>query len=525
MKIENIMIALFSVLLLSSCGNLSMQQDISQVIPVKDVYLNPEPESDFLPKSIRQSERKNTVTDASIEVISDGKFQQIILDNGLLIDYRVRDQIPGIRLAVLVEAGKYHLNPKDELLSPLVLKLLKQGSKKYPYEKFQQYASLLGQPIHYWQSAHYSIMSVDILPQDLSFALDLMSQQVGFLVPDMISNSDAALEQTALDRIVQQQLLEKKLTQSSGTYLARLLFYQLHYSPSHLYYHSQANSKAIKEVKIAELMAFYQQKYQPQHSRIILSGNIDVQSLNKEVNRYFSSWSDKSEALNRDKKLKIEAEQSSNTLLIAQNRFDYIERQGSQQIDLLYGRVTVARDSPDWPALKILAAVLGGGPNSRLFIDLRERQGLMYAIKARQLSGRYKSPFLIQTSIAHEKLLDTINGINNHLDELCHNPVSEFSLKKIKQQMLGENIFKFQTNRQLVNNKILQFENDLVDDYSKILNKNIANISTQQLFSVAKRYFCQERQFIAVGQIKQFEKSIKKALNNYAIEQHRLPLE
>jgi predicted Zn-dependent peptidase len=91
--------------------------------------------------------------------------------------------------------------------------------------------------------------------------------------------------------------------------------------------------------------------------------------------------------------------------------------------------------------------------------------------------------------------------------------------------MLGENIFKFQTNKQLVNNKIQQLENNLSDDYLKRSNESIEAITTQQLFSVAKHYFCSERQFIAVGQIKQFEQSIKNALKGYIVEQHKLPLQ
>jgi len=503
-------------LFLLSCTNNPGHKSVPEAAPI---YLNSNDTLQFLPDSLN---------DADIETgtisLSNRRFQQFTLKNGLIIYYLPDDNLPNINIAVIVDAGKYQFNSKDERLSPLVLKLLKQGTHKYSRAAFQKRMSLLGKPMDYRQTAQYSVISAEILPQDFELALDLIAQQLKALNPGS----------EALRKVLEQQLLENKLTQSSGAYLAKLLFYQNNYPPEHLYYHLQPDSDEIKKVTIDDLMDFYQKKYKPQRSRIIISGDIEPKLLKQQIEAFFSDWISppsnnvENQTLKKTGQLEPELVPSNsffeNKAADNKSHFDFIERKGSQQVDLLYGVVTVPRQSADWLSLKIIASLIGGGPSSRLFADLREKQGLAYFISARQLAGRYSSPFLIQTSVAHNKLIPAINGINNHINSLCHNKIKKHELEQIKQQLSGETVFKLQTNQQLVNNKIHQLENILADDYLLAEIKKIKMITAKQLFIAANKYLCGKHNIIAVGQTNKLEKTFRNELTDYVYQEHYLPL-
>lgn len=265
-------------------------------------------------------------------------------------------------------------------------------------------------------------------------------------------------------------------------------------------------------------MDFYQRKYRPERSQIVISGDIDPTLLKKQMESYFSDWK------NNHTEIKSTALFDNQLPEMKQSRFDFIEREGAQQVDLLYGVITAARRSPDWPGLKIIAALIGGGSNSRLFADLREKQGLAYYISARQLAGRYSSPFLIQTSVAHNKLIPAIKGITNHLNYLCLNKIEKHELEQIKQQLSGEIVFKLQTNQQRISNKILQLETNLDDNYLFNLKRQINNTTAEQLFVIANKYLCGKRNIIAVGQKNQLENNFRNNLKGYFYEEHHLPL-
>ncbi len=449
----------------------------------------------FLPESITQNE-------ASIALTTPEPFYQLVLANGLTVDYLPDPALPKISIALVVDTGKYQFNSRDENVSPLVLKLLKQGTRKYSKKEFQQQVSLLGKPLQYRQTAQFSIISAEILSQDLEHSLSLLAEQ--------LTDIDPGPE--ALKAVIEQQLLENKLTQSSGSYLARLLFYQQHYPPEHLYYRAQPDSKEVKSVKAAELLEFYYNWYRPEKSRLIISGDFDPEALRALIERHFVKQNLKHKQV---KPLLKTRKPESKWLGNKKSQLYFVERKGARQVDLLYGVVTVPVQSTDWAGLKIIATLLGGGPGSRLFADLREQQGLAYYISAQQLAGRYSSPFFIKTSVAHNNLIPMIQGINRHINALCDNKIDPYELRQIKQQLSGEIVLKQQTSQQRLAQKINQYENILADNYLMALEAEINNTTVEQLFDIANRYLCGSHTIIAVGQSNKLLKNFQYKLKDY----------
>jgi len=511
---QGLFFLLSGCLFLSGCNKSHISESTSLID--KKVYLNHQYDRQYPPNKVLTkidhqagNKKKDNVNEIKK---SDKKFHLFTLKNGLKVNYLARDNSPYINIMAIVKAGKDQLNVKEELLSPLVLKLLRQGTQEYSKPDFQDAVSLLGEPIRYWQTSQYSVISMNILPQDMELALTLLAQQLAYVEAD----------NNACKKIVEQQLIENKLLHSSGSYLAKLLFYQNNYPQEHVYYQYAPNSRLIKHLNKAEILDFYQTYYKASQSQLIISGDIDVNEMHNQIVRNFSQWDRQNKYLSDG----VPATFSNSTSFSTNKglRFDLIQRKGAQQIDLLYGVVTVPRRSSDWLSLNIIAVLLGGGPSSRLFSDLREQQGLAYFISARQLSGRYQSPFFIQTSIAPDKLIQMVNGINNHIEYLCQNEIKQQELAHIKQQLRGEILFKLQTNQQLVNNKRYQLENGLDNDYLYQLSEDIRQINAPQLLKAANEYLCGQHNFIAVGDLSSIDKTIEKKLKDYDFRTHHLPL-
>ncbi|MCU7800326.1 MAG: insulinase family protein [gamma proteobacterium symbiont of Lucinoma myriamae] len=504
-------------LVLFACTNSTLSEPA--LLADKTFYLKQQSDRQYPPEDVmrlmeNQLDKKKTKQHNFNELkLLDTVFYQFTLKNGLIVDVLSRDDSPHISITAIVNAGKDQLSVKDELLSSLVLKLLKQGTQKYAKLNFQQMASLLGEPIRYWQTSHYSVISVNLLPQDLELALDLLAQQLAYIQPD----------KNSYKKVTEQQLIENKLAHSSGSYLAKLLFYQNNYPEAHIYHQQQSNSNGIKNITKSELLDFYEKYYKPAQTRLIISGDFDTALIQNKVFEYFSDWTN---GLESQFNANVHASLSNISLFSKSKplQFDFIERKGAQQIDLLYGVVTVPRRSSDWLSLHILAELLGGGPSSRLFADLREKQGLAYFISARQLSGRYQSPFFIKTSVAPDKLIKMISGINNHIEHLCRNEVNKYELAQIKRQFSGQILFKLQSNQQLVSNKIYQLDNDLNNDYLHQLAIELQQINAQQLLMVANKYLCGQHNFIAVGEYSMVDKTIQEKLKDYDFTRHHLPL-
>lgn len=478
------LLLLFSSLLLVACENLPLQEvdsvafDELDIIKSNDkIYLKPHDGHRYGALS------GHSISKSKLPETGVTQFHSFRLSNGLEVFILPRSDVPAISISAVVDAGRNFFSDADELRSPLVLKLLKQGTENYSRMQFQQLATQLGAAINYRQTAQFSVLSVDILPQDLNLAMTILSQQLMYLKPDS----------HALDKVIEQQLLDNKLAQSSGIYWAKRRFHQTHYAREHPYFSKEPERRKIRKITLQQLLAFYDKYYVPEGTRIILVGDLDVKDAYALINNHFGSWPSggKSTASNDMTKHGDFPE--------PQSGIEIINRKAAQQADILYGAVTVPGNSQEKPALDIIAALLGGGPSSRLFTDLREQKGLAYSVFAYQIAGRYRSPFMIQTSVAHNKVPRTILAIKAHIDYICQNPIDERELKLLKQQLIGERLFQFQSNRQWVQEKIKQLESGYEDRDALQYGLRIKALKTDQLHAIINRYLCRQQAFIVVG--------------------------
>jgi predicted Zn-dependent peptidase len=89
------------------------------------------------------------------------------------------------------------------------------------------------------------------------------------------------------------------------------------------------------------------------------------------------------------------------------------------------------------PAITLYNEYFGGGMNSVVFQEMRERRGLAYSANARMVSPSYKdTPYYFQTQIAtqNDKMMDAINAFNDIINNM---PVSEPAFKLAKDGLLA----------------------------------------------------------------------------------------
>lgn len=88
------------------------------------------------------------------------------------------------------------------------------------------------------------------------------------------------------------------------------------------------------------------------------------------------------------------------------------------QSSVLIALPSIPRDDPDWHAAVVLAHILGGGQQSRLFSEVREKRGLAYSVSAALRSQRKASLLVVATGSASERVADSLRVIRTELVRL-----------------------------------------------------------------------------------------------------------
>jgi len=97
----------------------------------------------------------------------------------------------------------------------------------------------------------------------------------------------------------------------------------------------------------------------------------------------------------------------------------------------------IARDDPDWYAYLVMNNILGGGQQSRLFNEVREKRGLAYGVSAGIRNYRKAALLVISSASANEKVPETLRVIRSELARLRTDGVSEQELADAKTYLSG----------------------------------------------------------------------------------------
>src|SRR6185503_18548273 len=78
------------------------------------------------------------------------------------------------------------------------------------------------------------------------------------------------------------------------------------------------------------------------------------------------------------------------------------------QSSMLVALPGLVREDPDWHAALVMTHVLGGGQQSRLFNEVREKRGLAYSISAGLRDQQKAGLLVVSTGSANERIADSL---------------------------------------------------------------------------------------------------------------------
>ena len=118
----------------------------------------------------------------------------------------------------------------------------------------------------------------------------------------------------------------------------------------------------------------------------------------------------------------------------------------AQQAQVLVGYLGPGLSDPAYPAVRVLGAVLGGGMAGRLFVELREKRGLAYALGVLIPFRTGPSVFVTHLGTAPENSAAAEAGLLAELERIRQAPVGREELARAKAYLLGNFALDRRTN-------------------------------------------------------------------------------
>ena len=108
-----------------------------------------------------------------------------------------------------------------------------------------------------------------------------------------------------------------------------------------------------------------------------------------------------------------------------------------EQVQLSLGFPTIKRGHDDEAPLRLLASILGGTMSSRLFVEVRERRGLCYTVRAATDSYQDTGMLTVRAGLDATRLSEAMQVITDELRKAAQDGVTEAELRMVKDNVRG----------------------------------------------------------------------------------------
>lgn len=199
------------------------------------------------------------------------------------------------------------------------------------------------------------------------------------------------------------------------------------------------NAESITALTAADLSAYHQRHLTPAGLVIVVVGNFVTSAICRLVDETLSDWI---------------APQEQPLLLqqpvppLQRSRFLSVA-QPTQQIILSLGFQAAALTHSDYSVFKVLHTYLGAGLSSRLFVELREKQGLAYEVSSVYGARHQGGQFIAYLGTAPTNGASAWQSLQGELERLAHEPLSLEEIELAQRKLLGQYALGKQTNSQI----------------------------------------------------------------------------
>lgn len=417
-------------------------------------------------------------------------FSETKLPNGLTVVLAEDARLPLVTLRLTFLAGNKR-DPKDlPGLAASVASMLLQGTATRTYQQIAEELDGMGGTMNATAGADSLTIDSGVLAESVPKVLGLLA--------DVARNPLFPEHELALHKQNRKQNLMVQLNQPP--YLANVAFRKALFGEQP-YAHVGPTSESMDRLDRNALTDFRDTFLVPNNAFLIVVGKLPARAaLMKDITDRFASWQSKP----------VPA-YSVPALPAAKRQLLLVDRPGSVQADVRMGKIAGTYRDPDVFPEMVGAIIEGVGPNSRLFLDIREKRGYAYDVHTEDARLADAGTFSTVTQVRNEVIADALQAILDHLDRIAKEPVTGEELAEAKAYASGVFLLGAEPQRGLADNLVLMKVMNLPKDYLETYTTRINSVEPDQILSAAKKYMAPEEDVIVVvGDASKIQASLEK---------------
>lgn len=169
-----------------------------------------------------------------------------------------------------------------------------------------------------------------------------------------------------------------------------------------------------------------------------------------------------------------------------------------EQLDAVMGWPGMALRDDRRAAVDVLLTVLGGGMSARLFVEVRERRGLAYAIDASEAAYSDAGQVSIEWACTPDRLQEVVDVVGAVVADITDRGITEEELARAKAQIRGQTLLAMESPAAHMSRNGRMWLHQDERTIAEIL-QDVARVSRDDVLAVARTLFASPPTLAVVG--------------------------
>jgi len=243
---------------------------------------------------------------------------------------------------------------------------------------------------------------------------------------------------------------------------------------------------SVSRLKRADLVRHYASMVHPGNLTLSIVGDVSVADIKERLKDKLSTW--------KAPKFKTKTVAAP---VAPKKALEFVTIKKKLQAHIVYGFLGTTVKNPDRYALEVMNFVLSG-QGGRLFIELRDKRGLAYAVSSGTQEGLEPGYISVYMGTDVSKLEDSLKGIREELERIRREPVTEAEIERAKRFIIGNYELDLQRNASVASLTAYQAAYGLPAGELELYPKRIEAVTQQDILRVAKKYLRPEASVLSV---------------------------
>jgi predicted Zn-dependent peptidase len=389
-----------------------------------------------------------------------------VLPNGLTVITEEMQHIRSVSIGIWIKTGSRDEEPQWNGISHFVEHMVFKGTKHRSAEDIARQVDSIGGNMDAFTAKECICFNIKLLDEHLPIALDVLSDLV---LNPVFNAQDISRERGVI-------LEEIKMDEDSPDYLVHEIFTQNFWKDHPLGKPILGTKDTVKKFEREPVLDFYSKRFSPGNVIICAAGHLKHREFVDLVAKHFQQMQPAKNGLHGSTPAVVPR-------IIMRNK------KSLEQVQICVGVPSHPIAHERRHASYILNTLLGGGMSSRLFQNIRERQGLAYAIYSDLNPYRDTGCLSVYAGTSRESAGKVVQCVVNEFHKLKVEDVPAEELRRCKDQLKGSLMLSLESSTARMSNLARQemyFERFYTMD--ELLEK-IEAVTSDDIRQLANEFF------------------------------------